>query len=157
MLSYDENLVDMWETAYERTRQLNKIHTIQINLVKYELNLYEIENIHLHFDLVKDCILKKKKNFKRAYKTLVVDTDDKYTFPIREVNYEKGKNSICSYLDDSIFFSYKDREKALSMIFEEDANNLISIGYLNWSESKLIDFLSKRILKKLKNKKSING
>ncbi len=155
MLETDEEFVSMWKVAHERTRQLNKIHHLQIDLVKYELDLYELENIHFHFEAVKNCIFKKKPNLKRAYKTTThdLDTDDKYLFPIREVNYEKGKNSICSIVDDSVFFSYKDREKALSLIFEEDANNLRYFGYLKWSESQLIDFLSKRMLKKLKTKK----
>ena len=145
--------VGNWIIALERTRQLNRYHTIQVNLEQHKIDLYKIENTHNHYEVLKEIIYLKKPKIKLAYKTNVHDLiDEKYTFPIREINYTAGKHSICSEVDDSVFFTFKDRELALSRIFTEDANNLKHFGYLKWDENKLINFLTKRLIKKTKSK-----
>ena len=145
--------VEAWNIAFEHTRQLNKIHNIQIDLVKYSVDLYSVENINKHFEIVWELIKKKKPNLKQVRKTLVNDLEDhKYCFPIREENYSNGNHCVCSLVDDVKFFSFENRELALTLIFEDDAHKLKSMGYLKWDEHKLIDFMSKRLIKKTKLK-----
>lgn len=148
--------VDAWHIAYEETKQLCRYKDVCINAKTVTLDLYEY-HINNHYDIIYNLIDSKKdlKN-NRWYRTKVSFKDnfhDKYTFPIVELNYKSySKHSIYSYIPDSVFFTIPDRLLAYNSCIEETKYCLDNIGYLNMSEAKLIDFLSKRLIKKTKNK-----
>lgn len=54
-------------------------------------------------------------------------------------------HSFWSIVPDSIFFNFEDRETALARIDPFNAEYFKKIGYLKWNESKLIEYLTKRI------------
>ena len=137
-----------WAIAWEQTRQLNRYHRVQKDLISKEIDLYEVEDLNNHFGLIRDFILSEKGKEYQVFKTTFsIDfTDDKYYFPIREENYKRGKHSVNTIVNDSIFFQHEDRQEALSLIWKCDAEKLIDLGYLKWNEQQLVKFLSKRLI-----------
>jgi len=135
--------LESFEIAQKRTIELNRYHDVQINLIVKKIDLIDVP-IRNHFSVINELVLLKKTEKKYETRT------DKFYFPIHEVNYYEGMHKIITVVPDSVFFSFENRELALSLILKSDADKLIKLGYLNFNENQLINFLSKRIINREK-------
>lgn len=157
-LQYTGNqLIDDHIDAFKQTIELNRFHNVCVNLKSKKLDLFDVHP-NSHFDLIYKIVdLKKDLNKNRWYKTIANwrdDFDDKYTFPIVELNYKSNsKHSIYSYVADTIFFTHENKQEAYDSVIDATKYRLDCIDYLSMTESKLIDFMSKRIIKKSRRKK----
>jgi hypothetical protein len=77
----------------------------------------------------------------------------KYSTPIIEVNmYHFSKRyDICSFVDDSIFFSITDKQYAFDLVDKETQRFLKKINYLQMSDSDIVNFMCKRLDEKAKS------
>ncbi len=107
----------------------------------------QFENISAAKDYVLD--LKPNCFYKSAYWKLL-KFNGKYSKPIIENNIELNSDGLLSVVKDHVFFKIEDRKAAFENVIEESQMFLKGIGYLKMSESKLIEFLSKRIIEKTK-------
>lgn len=72
-------------------------------------------------------------------------------FPIKEVNFLSGNNRYFdSIISDSVFFSFEDRELALSRIDYESRKRLNELNYKNMNQAQLTIFMSNRLIERAK-------
>ncbi len=78
----------------------------------------------------------------------------KYSTPIIEVNmpHFSKRYDICSFVDDSIFFSMTDKQHAFDLVDKETQRFLKRINYLQMSDSDIVNFMCKRLDEKAKSK-----
>lgn len=123
-----------------------KGYFIQINLMPVEVDREDME----HYQNKQFVLMQHKKSFPGYLLSGKQRLVRKWYNEIYECNIPHMDNarldhSFWSVVPDSTFFSFLDRELALSRIDPQNAEYFKSIGYLKMSESKLIDYLTKRI------------
>lgn len=126
----------------------------QLNLIKYKLytigSSYEL--CYQLWDLNADRY-KKTNDIKFSW----YNAKHPIYFPIKEVNFTSANNRFFdSVISDSVFFSFEDRELALSRIDYESRNRLNELNYKNMNDAQLTIFLSNRLIDRAKTLKKIN-
>jgi hypothetical protein len=121
-----------------------RMQNIQIDLVQMVIDDFT-------YSWKRQEISKLKKCFSRDYTP--PSFHGKYSTPIIEVNmyHFAMKYDICSFVDDSIFFSITDRKYAFDLVDKETQRFLKKINYLQMSDSDIVNFMCKRLDEKAKS------